>query len=84
MDNLFRFFNFQGNYTANILFAIGFIWTMAVKGFALWRASQYKQLYWFVAILILNTLGVLEIIYLLAFAKKRLTFSQITNLVKRR
>jgi hypothetical protein len=43
---------------------------MVWKGLALWRASQYKQKYWFVAILVLNTIGILEIVYLTWFVKK--------------
>jgi hypothetical protein len=50
-----------------ILLAI--IWTLVWKGFALWRAAELKQKYWFIAILLINTLGILEIIYLFLVAK---------------
>ena len=40
-------------------------WSLAWKGVALWKASGLRQKYWFVAILVVNTLGLLEIIYLL-------------------
>lgn len=46
------------------------IWSLVWKGLGLWRAAQNKQKYWFVAILILNTIGVLEILYLFVFSKK--------------
>jgi hypothetical protein len=54
-------------------------WSLFWKGIALWRAAQYKQRNWFVVILVLNsiTLGILELIYLFRFAKKRLTFEEI-------
>ena len=44
------------------------IYTMlfvALKGFVLWRASKNNHKIWFVAVLFLNTLGIVEIIYLL-------------------
>jgi len=46
------------------------VWTVCWKGIALWKCGRKNQLYWFIAILILNTLGVLEIIYLAFFQKK--------------
>jgi hypothetical protein len=49
------------------------IWAVAWKGVALWAAAKHSQKNWFIAILILNTLGILEIIYLFRFAKKRMT-----------
>ena len=41
------------------------LWSLVWKGLALWRAAQLKQKGWFVALLIINTVGILEIIYLL-------------------
>lgn len=41
------------------------LWEMAWKGFALWRAGLHRQPGWFVALLVLNTAGILPIIYLL-------------------
>jgi hypothetical protein len=39
------------------------------KGFALWKASKKDHKIWFVAILILNTVGILEILYIYVFSK---------------
>ena len=41
------------------------VWSVIWKGLALWRAARLSQRAWFVGILIINTLGILEIIYLL-------------------
>ena len=41
------------------------VWDLIWKGFALWRAGRNNQPGWFVALLILNTVGILPIIYLL-------------------
>lgn len=46
-------------------------WELAWKGVALWRASRHDQLGWFVAILVINSLGILPIIYLLLHRARR-------------
>ncbi len=40
------------------------IWTLVWKGLALWKASKNNHLPVFIALLILNTAGIGEIIYL--------------------
>ena len=47
------------------------LWTIPWKGWALWRAAKTDQRWWFVAFLFINTLGVLEIIYIFVINKKR-------------
>lgn len=53
------------------------VWTLFWKGLALWRASKNNQKYWFIAILIINTVGILEIVYLNWFAKKKRFWEKI-------
>lgn len=53
------------------------VWSIILKGLALWRAARYGQLNWFIAILVLQTVGILEIVYLFKFAKKRFEFNEI-------
>lgn len=53
------------------------VWAIAWKGIALWNSAKNSQRNWFIAILIVNTVGILEIIYLFRFAKKRLTLSDL-------
>lgn len=43
---------------------------LILKGFAMWRAAKENQLYWFVAILILNTFGILPAVYLALYYRK--------------
>jgi len=45
------------------------IWSIFWKGLALWHSAQRRQPWWFVIMLIVNTAGILEIIYLFAVAK---------------
>lgn len=49
---------------------VAIVWTLFWKGIALWKAARNRSPAWFVAILILNTLGILEIVYILIFSKK--------------
>lgn len=47
------------------------IWEIAWKGAGLWKSARNNQLYWFIAVLIINSLGILPIIYIYFFQKKR-------------
>jgi hypothetical protein len=53
------------------------IWSLLWKGLALWNAAKNNQRNWFIAILIVNMVGILEIIYLFRFAKKRMVLSDL-------
>jgi len=53
------------------LFALLAAWTIAWKGIALWKAAQNKSKPWFVVLLVLNTVGLLEIIYVFYFSNKK-------------
>ena len=46
------------------------IWSLIWKGIALWKSARNSQTAWFVVMLIVNTVGILEIIYILGFSKK--------------
>ena len=47
------------------------LWTLPWKGIALWKSAHNKQKGWFIAILLLNTLAILEITYIFYFSKKK-------------
>ena len=47
------------------------IWTIFWKGCALWIAGKKDEKKWFLALLILNTVGILEIVYIFYIAKKK-------------
>jgi hypothetical protein len=48
-----------------VLWLIVLIWDIIWRGIALWKAAQNKSKGWFVALLIVNSIGILPIIYLL-------------------
>ncbi len=45
------------------------IWSLVWKGLALWKSAVQKQKVWFIALLIINTAGILEILYIFIFSK---------------
>lgn len=47
------------------------VWSIIWKGIALWKAAQNKSLVWYVIMLLVNTVGILEIIYIFFISKKR-------------
>lgn len=47
-----------------------FIWDLVWKLVGMWRAGRNNHLVWFICMGIINTLGVLPIIYLLLHKKK--------------
>ena len=46
------------------------IWSAIWKGIALWKAARLGNKAWFVVLLVVNTVGVLEILYIYWFSKK--------------
>lgn len=47
------------------------LWSLPWKGFALWKAAQLKDKIWFVIILVINTFGLLEILYIFFLSKHK-------------
>lgn len=52
------------------IFLLISVWSLAVKGYALWHAARLEQRAWFIAMLVLNTFGILELVYLFFFRAK--------------
>jgi hypothetical protein len=55
-----------------IFMGIVSIWSLCWKGVALWKASKKNQLLWFAILLVVNTMGILEILYIFVFSKIQL------------
>ena len=49
------------------LLAVLLVWVLAIKGYALWHAARNEQKWWFVFLLIVNGIGIPEIVYLVWF-----------------
>ncbi len=71
----YNLLNLSPTWTTVLIILIA--WEVAWKGLALWRASHNDQIDWFVALLIINSVGVLPILYLVFHPKPdRLKTSQ--------
>ncbi len=46
-------------------------WQAPWKGVALWKSARKKHLIWFIVFLFVNTLAILEILYIFIFSKCR-------------
>jgi methionyl-tRNA synthetase len=47
------------------------LWSIIWKGIALWKSARNESKVWFVIMLIVNTVGILEIIYIFAVANRK-------------
>jgi len=55
----------------SILVVLSVVWSLPWKGVALWRSARNRHLVWFIFLLLVNTLAILEIIYIFGFSKKK-------------
>jgi hypothetical protein len=47
------------------------LWIFPWKGVALWKAARNGSPLWFVILLVINTVGILEILYIFFFSRKK-------------
>jgi len=62
------------NNLTNLQFALigaAVLWDLTWRGFALWNAARSNKSGWFIALIVLNTVGILPIVYLLFFKSDR-------------
>jgi len=52
-----------------IVFVFGVI-IFALKGYTLWKSAKRGEVWWFIALFVLNTAGILELIYIVFVLKK--------------
>jgi len=64
-------FDLQPSVLSYILLGIAIVWVMPWKAVALWRSARNGSVPWFIVLLIFNTLGILEILYIFWFGKKK-------------
>ena len=56
---------------AQWLIPLAVIWTLPWEGIALWKSARNGHMTWFIVLLLVNTLAILEIIYIFCFSKKK-------------
>lgn len=62
---------FSQNPLLLVVLVVAVVASYILKGIALWRAGRNNHFGWFIALLTVNTLGILEAIYLTTVGKKR-------------
>ncbi|MFA5932619.1 MAG: DUF5652 family protein [Microgenomates group bacterium] len=80
---MWNYYNSNSNWMYNMMFGYGngfgvigwlmplIILDLVLKGFALWKAGRNNHMYWFIALLLVNSLGILPLVYLVFFEKKK-------------
>lgn len=64
-----------------LLMIVAIVWTLLWKIYSVWIAAKRNEKKWFAALLVLNTLGILDMIYVFGVAKKK--WSDIQNTINR-
>jgi len=70
------FLHFLLPFVSLIILAL-LVWSIYWKGRALWKAARQNDLIWFIVLLIINTIGILEILYVYFFSKKKETTQEV-------
>jgi hypothetical protein len=64
-----------------VLLLVLILWVLPWKGYSLWLSARNNHKIWFVLLIVLNTFGILEIIYVFGIAKK--TWTDIRKVIFR-
>ena len=75
----FNYFFQTYGWSAVLGFILLLIWSVIWKGAALWKAAKNGNLTWFIVMLVVNTVGILEILYIYVFSKKKILQEQRQN-----
>lgn len=57
-------------HTTLVIILLISLWTLPWKGLALWKAAQRDDKMWFIILLVVNTLALLEIFYIFFIANR--------------
>ena len=74
------FIGYQMSGPSILTFALIAVWSAFWKIAALWIASKNDQKKWFVGLAVVNTFGILEIVYIFYVTKKQ--WSDVTGFYK--
>lgn len=64
---------------ARELVVLAMLWVLPWKGVSLWRSAKRGDKAWFVALLLINSLAILDIIYIFGFSKRAKRSEQISK-----
>lgn len=66
------------------LLTVALIWSVIWKALALWKSARKNSPIWFVVLLVVNTLGILEIIYIFLFSELKFDEDKENTKAKRK
>jgi len=55
--------------TVMVVFMVVGVWSLVWKGLSLWKAANKRSVPWFIVLLVFNTVGILDILYIFVFSK---------------
>lgn len=61
------------------LIALVLVWIIVIKGIALWKSARNDDKWWFIALLLINSLGILELVYIIWFSKKKMELMETVS-----
>lgn len=68
------------SYMVMMVFILLLIWSLAWKGVALWKAGRNNDLAWFIILFLINTAGILDILYIVIIGKREQIHHDSTTL----
>jgi methionyl-tRNA synthetase len=54
-----------------IIIVLVLVWSIPWKGFALWKSARKGDSVWFIILLLINTLAIIEILYIFIFSERK-------------
>ncbi len=78
---MYHFYGMGGGFGISALWILVSVWTLAWKCYSSWLAVKRGEKVWFVALIVLNTVGILDMIYVFVVAKKK--WSDVEHAFKR-
>ena len=55
------------------ILVLALIWSLIWKALALWKSARKNHLIWFILLLVVNTLGILEILYIFLLSEMKIS-----------
>lgn len=70
-DQVFGIDTLMSTIGVTTLVVILIVWSLAWKGYALWIAAHKGSKPWFILLLLVNSIGILDIVYIYLVAKRK-------------
>ena len=74
---------FANNPWAFVVLILIALWTIPWKGVALWHAAKRGEFWWFIVMLVLNDLALLELFYVLYWTRRKAAAENMQSINER-